>query len=171
MQWVLLTVSFWKKACFYPCVVAFVSLASMIPCLLLAGNFHRILLFMFLAGLFPLKRKVLLTLPNMTCLLVSWSAWGQITALTNHLVRHIPLRCRLSYLPPPSSVALDSLQSWERQTDTSGGQFTMSETWTTLHRNHRSLAHLVLTGNWTPCFSGTDGEELEILSLAPTQPL
>lgn len=38
---------------------------------LLARNFHRILLFVFLAGIFHLQRKVLLTLPNnMTCLLV-----------------------------------------------------------------------------------------------------
>lgn len=41
MQWALLTVSFWKKALFFPCAVAFVSLASMIPCLSIGWQFPQ----------------------------------------------------------------------------------------------------------------------------------
>lgn len=33
MQWALLAVSFWNKAYFFPCAVAFVYPVSMIPCL------------------------------------------------------------------------------------------------------------------------------------------
>lgn len=41
MQWVLLTESLWKKARFFPSVVAFVSLASVIPCLSIGWQFPQ----------------------------------------------------------------------------------------------------------------------------------
>lgn len=44
MQWVWFTASFWKKACFFPSVVAFVSLPSMIPCLSIGWQFPQIII-------------------------------------------------------------------------------------------------------------------------------
>lgn len=41
MQWALLTASFWNKARFFPCVVAFVYPASMIPCLSVGWQFPQ----------------------------------------------------------------------------------------------------------------------------------
>lgn len=59
---------------------------------------------------------------------LAWSAQGQIAAITNALVRHIPPHFRHSHLQPPSWAALGSLQSCKRQTNLSGGWFSTSET-------------------------------------------
>lgn len=95
---------------------------------LLAGNFHWMLLFMFLAGIFHLKRKALLTLlDNMTCLLVC------LICLRPDYSTH---KCFSQIRPASLQAVLSSTSQLSsfgfppklREADTSGGQFTMSET-------------------------------------------